>query len=305
MEMKKDTESILNELTDTYLSSSEKKQLASHTLNHKKYVCYSANLHAPFATLLVGNKKVSKGYNFSLSDYPFHRIVYTISGQAVIKNGKKRYIADSGSIYYFAPGETGKVVNTDELPWRHIYIHFTGSKASKLIDTIKILPKRIFHVSNPDKIQNIFENIVTSCEEQYENSQKISDCYLKILLLYLSNQALNKHMHTSVSYQGYIKCHNYINDNFSNILSLQDIADECYMDKVYICRLFKKYTKTSPMAYVTSLKMNKAALLLIHTDKSIKQISRMLNFENQYYFSRTFKKTYGISPKFYRDSHDH
>ena len=112
-------------------------------------------------------------------------------------------------------------------------------------------------------------------------------------------------MHTSVSYQGYIKCHNYINDNFSNILSLQDIADECYMDKVYICRLFKKYTKTSPMAYVTSLKMNKAALLLIHTDKSIKQISRMLNFENQYYFSRTFKKTYGISPKFYRDSHDH
>ena len=51
------------------------------------------------------------------------------------------------------------------------------------------------------------------------------------------------------------------------------------------------------------LKMNKAALLLMQTDYSIKKISLMLNFDNQYYFSRAFKHIYGVSPQNYREKH--
>ncbi len=303
MNMKKDPESIRAMICDGYLSTHEKEEINKYTQDRKAFVCYEANLKGSIATVLAGTKKALKGYVFYLSKYRFHRIAYTISGQATVLINKKTYLADSGSVYYFAPGETGKVINKANLPWRHIYIHFTGYEASKLCNEADLLSERVFHVSRPGKIQRIFEDILDTCEEHPQNSQIICDHYLRILLFQLKNQVLHNQAQHSISRQRYLECINYIKDNFSNILSLQDIAEKCHIDKIYMCRLFKKYGKTTPMAYVMNLKMNKAALLLIHTDNSIKQISLILNFENQYYFSKAFKKTFGISPKFYRKSH--
>jgi AraC-like DNA-binding protein len=127
--------------------------------------------------------------------------------------------------------------------------------------------------------------------------------YLEILLLKLADKTLYCKEHLSVSHSTYLQCRDYINRNFSKIITIQTVADQCNVDKGYVCRLFRKYTHTTPMSYVIKLKMDKAVMLLTQTDISIKKIGYMLNFENQYYFSRIFKKIYGVSPKFYRQQH--
>jgi AraC-like DNA-binding protein len=60
--------------------------------------------------------------------------------------------------------------------------------------------------------------------------------------------------------------------------------------------VFRSYTAMTPYHYFISLKIRKAKELLESGDWSIKEVAFRLGFEDQYYFSRLFKKKTGISP---------
>jgi AraC family transcriptional regulator, arabinose operon regulatory protein len=300
--MQRDTE-VLLALKGQYLTEGEKKIVASHTIECRSGVCYNVDLHGRLGVVCAGIQVSTKDYSFKLSDYPFYRLTLTVSGQAEVHKGKERYISKPGSMYFFPPRKTGFIINKSDMEWKHIYIHFTGSDVDNLLSKAGSCSKNVWHTTNPGEIQNLFESIVHNCLEQSDSSQVVCDSYLRILLIKLNSMILDSNEHSSTSRHNYLKCYNYIRNNFSEIVSIGDISEKCCISNIYLCRLFKKYAKTSPMAYVTKLKMNKAALLLMQTDYSIKQISIMLAFDNQYYFSRVFKRAYGISPANYRDNH--
>ncbi len=286
-----------------YNTEEERKIIAEHTLDNKAGICFNVDLQGKLGTVCAGITTGGEGYKFRLRGYPFHRMTFTISGQAKIYDNKEYHIADAGSIYYLPPKKVCEVANNLNKPWKHAYIHFIGSDIDTLFNKVANNTKNVWNVSNPGEIQSLFENIANNCLEQSEDSQVICDSYLRILLLKLNSMISDSREHSNASRLNYLECYNYINNNFSQIVSINDISEKCCISSIYLCRLFKKYALTSPMAYVTKLKMNKAALLLIQTDYSVKKISLLLNFDNQYYFSRAFKRIYGISPQNYREKH--
>jgi AraC-like DNA-binding protein len=298
----RDPESI-HILTEKTLTPEERREIQFYTIQDKKGVCLRANLQGKLSTILAGMKTAAQGYNFQLSKYPFFRITYTISGQATLKDSSGEHAINAGSVYYFAPKESGTIINNSDTPWTHIYIHFTGTEAAGMLKKITAISKHTLMVSKPERIRYLFEYIVDNCVEQHEDSQAICDSLLRNILLLLPTSAIHYSKHLNTSQLNFIQCRNYITGNFSNITSVQDIVENCHLSDAYICRLFRKYSDTSPMAYVTQLKMNQAALLLLQTDYSVKKISMMMSFSNQYYFSKTFKKAYGSSPAYYRASH--
>jgi AraC family transcriptional regulator of arabinose operon len=64
--------------------------------------------------------------------------------------------------------------------------------------------------------------------------------------------------------------------------------------------LFKRHYGTSPMAYFSELRMQRARELLSFTKMSVKEIAAELGFDDPLYFSRAFKKVSGMSPRDYR-----
>ncbi|MFI4911585.1 MAG: helix-turn-helix transcriptional regulator [Sedimentisphaeraceae bacterium JB056] len=297
---KTDTE-LFMALSNSYNSEEERREILKHTLDNKAGFCYNVDLQGSLGTVCAGITTGGEGYKFNLIGYPFHRMTFTISGQAKIYDEKDEYIADPGSLYYFPPKKAFTVGNNLDKPWKHAYVHFIGTDIKKLFSKVVKNSRNIWNVPNPAEIQSLFENIAYNCLEQSEHSQIICDSYLRILLIKLDSMVSDSHEHLTASRLKYLECYNFINSNFSSIISIEDVSDKCCISSIYLCRLFKKYSNTSPMAYVTRLKMNKAVLFLMQTDYSIKQISIMLNYDNQYYFSRAFKKIYGISPLKYRE----
>lgn len=94
---------------------------------------------------------------------------------------------------------------------------------------------------------------------------------------------------------------NIINRN----LSLEEICKNFYISESQLRRNIYKRTGLSPNEYITTLRINKAKNELSNTDKSIKIISSECGFTSQYYFSRVFSKTVGISPSRYRTQVHH
>ena len=67
-------------------------------------------------------------------------------------------------------------------------------------------------------------------------------------------------------------------------------------------RLFKEHTGKSPGAFIQDLRLMIAARRLLVTDARISDIAYQVGFEDPNYFSRMFRKNFGVSPQAYREN---
>lgn len=92
----------------------------------------------------------------------------------------------------------------------------------------------------------------------------------------------------------------FIESNYKNsFLSLDDVANELGYSVSYTSAILKK-NNTSFTKYLTSVRLEKAKILLANPDNKLLIIANEVGYEDPYYFSHCFKKYTGISPLEYR-----
>lgn len=96
------------------------------------------------------------------------------------------------------------------------------------------------------------------------------------------------------------KAVNYIAQNYSSPLSLEDVANQVHLNAAYFSTIFKQVTGSSFKEYLNMVRIEESKRLLANTDYSVIDIAVSVGFDNQSYFSKVFKKYTGLSPKQYR-----
>jgi two-component system response regulator YesN len=84
-------------------------------------------------------------------------------------------------------------------------------------------------------------------------------------------------------------------------LSVKMIADKVYLHPVYLSKIYKAETGEGLGDYMIRMRMERALYLLKHTNKKIYEITSELGYQNPQYFSKMFKKHYGMTPNEFRD----
>lgn len=92
-----------------------------------------------------------------------------------------------------------------------------------------------------------------------------------------------------------------MNDHSHEIISIDALAKNLRCSKRHFFRTFKDFTGQTPVAYLNSTRIKQAALYLTKTNLPVNQIAKLCGFDDPYYFSRTFHKINGQSPKNYRE----
>ena len=96
----------------------------------------------------------------------------------------------------------------------------------------------------------------------------------------------------------------YIEHNWNQDLSLELVAEQFAMHKVYLAKIFKKEVGCSVNEYIRTTKTSKAKQLLEQRSLKINTISQMLGFNNTQTFYNVFKGCVGLSPSEYREQLD-
>ena len=91
-----------------------------------------------------------------------------------------------------------------------------------------------------------------------------------------------------------------MNANVRKNCQIEDIAYKTGLSTEHFIRIFREEMKMTPYQYFIRLNAQEASAVLITTQRSIAQISEDLGFENQFHFSRVFKKCTGLTPSAYR-----
>lgn len=97
------------------------------------------------------------------------------------------------------------------------------------------------------------------------------------------------------------KAADYIKLNYSEKISIKEIADQLYLSPNYLSELLKKHTGKTISEYLTEYRLEKACQLLDHAEYRVGDVSGMVGIHDGRYFSNMFKKKYGMTPTEYRN----
>ncbi|MCF7849299.1 MAG: AraC family transcriptional regulator, partial [Kiritimatiellales bacterium] len=177
------------------------------------------------------------------------------------------------------------------------FVDFAGRQAAQLLRNSPLGENNIVQVSEPGRLQEIFQSLQHNGSNETRFTPEICLTLLKLLFLKIEESAVP---YGSIDTRGlttYQRCKKFIDLNFLEIHSLEEIAAGCFINASYLCRNFKRFGHVSPYQYLLRLKMNHAVKLLLGSDMLVKQVAEELGFSDPYHFSRTFKSIYRISPE--------
>lgn len=97
----------------------------------------------------------------------------------------------------------------------------------------------------------------------------------------------------------------YINTNYSDDISLSDLANIIHLSEGQFCRSFKEIMGFSPITYLTRHRILKSCELLIESEKKIAEIAILVGYSNISYFNRAFLSVIGCTPSNYRVHFEH
>ena len=93
---------------------------------------------------------------------------------------------------------------------------------------------------------------------------------------------------------------NYIDANYDKPITLADIARISHLSVSRLAHVFKEQMGITIIDYLTSVRIERAKQLLLATEQSCTEICFQVGYNNQSYFSRTFKELVGMSPRQFR-----
>ena len=94
--------------------------------------------------------------------------------------------------------------------------------------------------------------------------------------------------------------HCYIEENYPESITLTWLAEQYHLDASHLSRTFSRTYGESVIAFLTRIRMEKAAELMKASDRTLEAISFLVGYDDYHYFSRVFRKKMGISPSEYR-----
>lgn len=207
-------------------------------------------------------------------------------GGITIVNGNE-YPIQPGKLLLAKPGD----IRFSQLPFQCKFLHFAVSD-SEIAEAINDCCG-FFTVANPAEMDQLFSEI-TALHYAPDSLSHINAAAKLICLLYsLKNE--NSKDQTVLS-----RAQSYIENNYKDAISVDQIAEYCNVSCSYLHRLFQTRLHTTPGEMLLTCRISAACNLLVNTALSLGQISADCGFHSQSYFSDCFKRKVGISPKNFR-----
>lgn len=94
----------------------------------------------------------------------------------------------------------------------------------------------------------------------------------------------------------------FIQENYTEKISLDDIAASAHISRGECCRIFKRLYDTTPFQYLVHYRLTRSVYYLSETDKSISQIAQSVGFCSSSYYTKCFRAEYNCTPLKFRQA---
>ncbi|WZL81927.1 AraC family transcriptional regulator [Vallitaleaceae bacterium 9-2] len=254
-----------------------------------------------------------------------HQFMYCFKGTANAIIGKEQYKIKKGDLIIFSPNTPHQLWfdedTSGEFYWFHcdffyyddkdwIYdyyqnaetyimlfghhlVHREHIRANPIFNGGYQLPKYL-QVPQVNEIEYLFRKIVKA----YVNQEPYWQINAKIYFLDIMKQILSLTNVSPLENEHYVSAtmKNYMHHNYYQKLTADEICRDTGLNTEYAYRLFRKETGQKVTDYLNRYRIQQAKKLFLEMDLNLIDISEMVGFNNENYFSSVFKKYEGKTP---------
>ncbi|MGL1890882.1 MAG: AraC family transcriptional regulator [Spirochaetaceae bacterium] len=248
-------------------------------------------------SLIHGFSTIKSDWRHKNITSPFHRLYFILDGKGVLQNSTTQIDLVPGQIYLIPANSTWTYSCDSTMDQFFIHLRINLMDGLDIFDNCSeclILPysldkvKYTINKMNMDSVASIigFKSFL------YEI---ISNFIL------MNNIELISHIKRTIKYKDLFQ---FIEKNKSAQLKVSDVVNYMSTSHSTLYKDLRLDTGYSIKYYINKKITESACELLLLSGQSIKQIAFSLDFKDQYYFSRFFKKQMGLSPSVYRSSNN-
>ena len=221
-----------------------------------------------------------------------YALVLAIDGEADYTVNSEQIKVSKNDVFLFSPRVLRSAIANKDNPWKFICIVFKmqlSEDAAELLDKAFICFKGV-----GEGVQSAF----LSAESAWRKKQSLYHVRAKNAVSEILCSLIE--FLTAVSTVPHIKklesAREYIQSHYKERISISDLATRLDFSVSYFRKLYKEAFGSSPMQYVTELRLAMAKDMLLSGELSVGEIAYFCGFDDIYYFSTIFKKHFGFSP---------
>jgi len=226
-------------------------------------------------------------------------IILCVAGRGWVESAGARTEVGKGTAVVL-PGGTGQAHAYGAMkadPWTIWWCHVRGSDVSELITEAGIRPDRpIIPLQAVDRLTAMLDEIITALEKDQSPARLVATAGMAWKLL--ATLAVDRRVpEKGTPLQ---QAMNFLEERADGTIRLAELAALVGVSSSHLSKLFREATGGGVLAHHTALKMARARHLLDTTHLTVAQVGREVGLQDQFYFSRQFRRLHGVSPSVYR-----
>lgn len=220
-------------------------------------------------------------------------MAFVTKGEGVLHTTFGRQKIAAGDVFLIFSAGAYYIENTANL--QYIYITFIGSRAPTLMERLRApRPQTVYH--GMEGLRPLWENAFQLVTE--ENIDLLCEGILLYTVSLLSPE--REEAAPDKKTNAILQVKMYVDNHFTNpTLTLADMSAQFAFRPKYLSAAFKKLVRVNFSEYLTQRRLEYALLLIRGGVSNVKELSEMCGYNDALYFSKAFKKRYGLSPKQY------
>ena len=247
------------------------------------------------------------------SGNPFRNLNYGVSffmeGDGELNIDFNTYKSNSNSVYFCSPGQVfsakGNFTSGFGVLFQKDFMLKPSSQQwlQSLPIFSRFLNNPVIEVSETDK--RIFQALLNEMDNEYHSSTILKYDALEALLTLMLVRLSRIYERTqgekiSVDAHHITALESLINKQYKSNRSVAEYASQMYMTPQNLNRITKKAIGKSVSELINEKLIIEIKRYLVHTDMSSEEIAHFFNFYDNSYFTKTFKKAVGETPKTFR-----
>lgn len=273
----------------------------------KKDVYYSylsSSYSFPITPLVIGFERCRKTKMAIHSDKACYVMHCVLSGSGFLTYQDKTQEIVKGDFFIMPPHSQITYYPNKEDPWSYIWLEFNGSMVKTLLDKTSYSEANyVFKDDKNHSLKRALVEMIYRDNNLFDDAESLSvaSYLLRVFSFLLKNYPKSQKTNISKREQTLIQIEKYLLAHYDNPnLSMEEVARVFSFSQSYLTRLFKSEAGITPIQYVNELRMKRAIELLNLHSFTIDQIAEAVGYDNQFYFTKRFKKYYGVPPSKYK-----
>ncbi len=255
----------------------------------------------------------------SIEEYPIHyhqdiEFVYVLKGKLALKNGYCEYTLREGDIFVNAGHEVHSMHSIDgeknvvtliQISTRYFSQYFPNLSTACYRTYSKKASNSRLDVLREILLQIILQYNIRSFNHKNECIRLMKDVieYLDKhfnLFVFDGDIATNVESVDQISIDRISRIINYIYQNYSEKIKLEDLASMEHLSMFYVSHIIKNCTGKNFREFICFARVERSEILLLDTDKNVSQIAKEVGFSTTAYYEKYFLKWFKRSPEEHR-----